>query len=114
MRDEGYRAVDVVSQAGPSRPRRVPRQVPQRTHARSGPKCVSSSPAPASSRCTSATKVYEVLCEQGDLIWRAGRHAALIRHGSESPYFVAIRLFTNPAGWVAESSPAETSPNASA
>jgi 1,2-dihydroxy-3-keto-5-methylthiopentene dioxygenase len=46
-------------------------------------------------------KVYEVLCERGDLIGVPGG----TRHWfdmSESPYFVAIRLFTNPAGWVAE------------
>ena len=46
-------------------------------------------------------KVYEVLCERGDLI---GVPAGT-RHWfdmSESPYFIAIRLFTNPAGWVAE------------
>ncbi|MBN8714012.1 MAG: acireductone dioxygenase [Xanthomonadales bacterium] len=45
--------------------------------------------------------VYDVLCEQGDLI---GVPAGT-RHWfdmSESPYFVAIRLFTNKDGWVAQ------------
>ena len=45
-------------------------------------------------------KVYEVLCEQGDLIGvpDGTRHWFDM---SESPYFIAIRLFTNKEGWVA-------------
>jgi len=45
-------------------------------------------------------KVYDVLCEKGDLIGvpDGTRHWFDM---SESPYFVAIRLFNNPAGWVA-------------
>lgn len=46
-------------------------------------------------------KVYDVLCEQGDLIGvpDGTRHWFDM---SESPYFVAIRLFTNKEGWVAK------------
>ncbi|MFC5741037.1 1,2-dihydroxy-3-keto-5-methylthiopentene dioxygenase [Dyella tabacisoli] len=46
-------------------------------------------------------KVYEVLCEQGDLIGvpDGTRHWFDM---SEAPYFVAIRLFTNKEGWVAQ------------
>jgi len=45
-------------------------------------------------------KVYEVLCEKGDLIGvpDGTRHWFDM---SESPYFIAIRLFTNKEGWVA-------------
>lgn len=46
-------------------------------------------------------QVFEVLCEAGDLI--SVPHG--MRHWfdmSESPSFVAIRLFTNPDGWVAD------------
>ena len=45
-------------------------------------------------------KVYEVLCEAGDLIGvpDGTRHWFDM---SEAPYFVAIRLFTNKEGWVA-------------
>ena len=46
-------------------------------------------------------KVYEVLCERGDLIGVPDGTRHWFDMG-ESPYFVAIRLFTNPAGWVAE------------
>lgn len=45
-------------------------------------------------------QVYEVLCEQGDLI----AVPAGTRHWFDmgpDPDFVAIRIFTNPAGWVA-------------
>lgn len=46
------------------------------------------------------SEVYEMLCEQGDLI----RVPAGTKHWFDmgpNPYFVAIRLFNNPAGWVA-------------
>lgn len=45
-------------------------------------------------------KVYDILCEQGDLIGvpDGTRHWFDM---SESPFFVAIRLFTNKEGWVA-------------
>ena len=45
-------------------------------------------------------RVYEILCESGDLIGvpDGTRHWFDM---SESPYFVAIRLFTNAEGWVA-------------
>ena len=46
-------------------------------------------------------KVYDILCEQGDLIGvpDGTRHWFDM---SESPYFVAIRLFTSKDGWVAQ------------
>ncbi len=46
-------------------------------------------------------RVYQVLCERGDLI----SVPAGTKHWfdmSEKPYFTAIRLFTNPEGWVAQ------------
>ena len=45
-------------------------------------------------------RVYEVLCQQGDLIGVPGGTPHWFDMGPR-PYFVAIRLFTNPAGWVA-------------
>ncbi|MEX1827521.1 acireductone dioxygenase [Luteibacter sp. CQ10] len=45
-------------------------------------------------------KVYEVLCEKGDLIGVPDGTTHWFDM-SESPYFVAIRLFTNVEGWVA-------------
>lgn len=47
-----------------------------------------------------ADKVYEIHCQAGDLI----RVPAHTRHWFDmgpNPNFIAIRLFNNPAGWVA-------------
>lgn len=46
-------------------------------------------------------KVYEVLCEQGDLISVPANTPHWFDMGP-NPYFVAIRLFNNPDGWVAK------------
>jgi 1,2-dihydroxy-3-keto-5-methylthiopentene dioxygenase len=45
-------------------------------------------------------KVYEVLCEQGDLISVPANTPHWFDMGP-NPYFIAIRLFNNPDGWVA-------------
>ncbi|MCC1496369.1 acireductone dioxygenase [Alcanivorax sp. 1008] len=45
-------------------------------------------------------KVYEVLCEQGDLISVPANTPHWFDMGP-NPYFIAIRLFNNPEGWVA-------------
>lgn len=46
-------------------------------------------------------EVYEVLCEKDDLISVPAGTKHWFDMGPE-PTFVAIRIFTNPAGWVAE------------
>ncbi|HMB56123.1 MAG TPA: acireductone dioxygenase [Arenimonas sp.] len=45
------------------------------------------------------TLVYEILCEQGDLIGVPDSTRHWFDMGPE-PYFVAIRFFTEPDGWV--------------
>jgi 1,2-dihydroxy-3-keto-5-methylthiopentene dioxygenase len=45
-------------------------------------------------------RVYEVLCQQGDLIGVPDGTPHWFDMGAQ-PSFTAIRLFTNPAGWVA-------------
>jgi 1,2-dihydroxy-3-keto-5-methylthiopentene dioxygenase len=45
-------------------------------------------------------RIYEVLCEQGDLIGVPDGTRHWFDMGPR-PTFTAIRLFTNPAGWVA-------------
>ncbi len=45
-------------------------------------------------------RVYEVLCEQGDLISVPANTPHWFDMGP-NPHFVAIRLFNNPEGWVA-------------
>jgi len=47
-----------------------------------------------------ANQVYEILCEKDDLIGVPAGTRHWFDMGPE-PYFVAIRVFTNPAGWVA-------------
>jgi 1,2-dihydroxy-3-keto-5-methylthiopentene dioxygenase len=47
-----------------------------------------------------ADRVYEVLCEQGDLIGVPDGTPHWFDMGP-TPSFTALRLFTNPAGWVA-------------
>ena len=47
-----------------------------------------------------AGKVYAVLCEQGDLISVPANTTHWFDMGS-APDFTAVRLFTNPEGWVA-------------
>jgi len=44
--------------------------------------------------------VYEVLCEKGDLISIPANTPHWFDMG-QNPQFVAIRLFNNPDGWVA-------------
>jgi 1,2-dihydroxy-3-keto-5-methylthiopentene dioxygenase len=44
-------------------------------------------------------KVYEIVCEQGDLVSVPDRMTHWFDMG-EAPHFVAIRFFTEPDGWV--------------
>lgn len=46
-------------------------------------------------------RVYEVLCEAGDLISVPAKTPHWFDMGP-NPHFVAIRLFSNPEGWVAQ------------
>lgn len=46
-------------------------------------------------------KVYEVLCEKGDLISVPDNTTHWFDMGAE-PEFVAIRFFTNPDGWIGD------------
>ncbi|TNF33676.1 MAG: cupin [Gammaproteobacteria bacterium] len=46
-------------------------------------------------------RVYEVLCEAGDLISVPAKTTHWFDMGP-NPHFVAIRLFNNPEGWVAQ------------
>ncbi len=100
MAEGGYRAVDVVS-LKPDHPERAAlRQkfLDEHTHSEDEVRFFVAGSGQFTLHLKD--KVYEILCEQGDLIGvpDGARHWFDM---SESPYFVAIRLFTNPAGWVA-------------
>jgi 1,2-dihydroxy-3-keto-5-methylthiopentene dioxygenase len=100
MRAEGYQAVDVVS-LNPDNPDRAAfraKFLNEHTHAEDEVRFFVAGRGLFTLHI--GEKVYEVLCERGDLIGvpNGTRHWFDM---SEEPCFVAIRLFTNPAGWVA-------------
>jgi len=100
-REEGYQAVDVVS-LNPDNPDRAAfraKFLNEHTHAEDEVRFFVAGRGLFTLHI--GEKVYEVLCERGDLIGvpDGTRHWFDM---SEAPYFIAIRLFTNPAGWVAE------------
>ena len=100
MESEGYQAVDVIS-LKPDHPDRANLRrnfLDEHTHSEDEVRFFVAGAGQFTLHI--AGKVYEVLCEQGDLIGvpDGTRHWFDM---SESPYFVAIRLFTNKDGWVA-------------
>lgn len=100
MTEEGYQAVDVIS-LKPDHPERATlRQkfLSEHTHSEDEVRFFVAGAGQFTLHIHG--KVYDVLCEQGDLIGvpDGTRHWFDM---SEAPYFVAIRLFTNKDGWVA-------------
>ncbi|MEO5559770.1 MAG: acireductone dioxygenase [Dokdonella sp.] len=101
MREKGYQAVDVISLKPDNPDRAAFRQKFLNEHRHSEDEVRFFVAGAGQFTLHIEGKVYEVLCESGDLIGVPDR----TRHWfdmSESPYFVAIRLFTNKEGWVAE------------
>jgi 1,2-dihydroxy-3-keto-5-methylthiopentene dioxygenase len=100
MREEGYQAVDVIS-LKPDHPERAAlRQkfLGEHTHSEDEVRFFVAGAGQFTLHIDG--KVYDVLCEAGDLIGvpDGTRHWFDM---SEAPCFVAIRLFTNKDGWVA-------------
>jgi 1,2-dihydroxy-3-keto-5-methylthiopentene dioxygenase len=101
MREEGYQAVDVISLEPDNPDRAAFRKKFLNEHTHSEDEVRFFVAGAGQFTLHIGDKVYEVLCESGDLIGVPDR----TRHWfdmSESPYFIAIRLFTNKEGWVAE------------
>ncbi|MEO7325709.1 MAG: acireductone dioxygenase [Dokdonella sp.] len=101
MGEKGYQAVDVISLRPDNPDRAAFRQkfLAEHTHSEDEVRFFVAGAGQFTLHIDG--KVYEVLCESGDLIGVPDR----TRHWfdmSESPYFIAIRLFTNKEGWVAE------------
>lgn len=100
IRESGYRSVDVISLT-PDHPDRAALRtkfLSEHTHSEDEVRFFVAGSGQFTLHIDD--KVYDILCEQGDLIGVPGG----TRHWfdmSESPCFVAIRLFTNPQGWVA-------------
>jgi len=100
MQEKGYQAVDVIS-LKPDNPERATfRQKFLNEHTHSEDEVRFFVAGAGQFTLHIGDKVYEVLCEAGDLIGvpDGTRHWFDM---SEAPYFVAIRLFTNKEGWVA-------------
>ncbi len=101
MREGGYRSVDVISMA-PDHPDRATLRrkfLDEHTHGEDEVRFFVAGSGQFSLHI--GDKVYDVVCTAGDLI---GVPAGT-RHWfdmSAAPSFVAIRLFTNPDGWVAQ------------
>ncbi|HSX59115.1 MAG TPA: acireductone dioxygenase [Tahibacter sp.] len=100
MQSEGYQAVDVIS-LKPDHPDKAQlRQKFLNEHTHSEDEVRFFVAGRGLFTLHVADKVYEVLCTQGDLIGVPDGTPHWFDM-SEQPYFVAIRLFTNKEGWVA-------------
>lgn len=100
MKEAGYQAVDVISIAPDHPDRATLRQKFLNEHTHSEDEVRFFVAGSGQFTLHVDGKIYDILCEQGDLIGVPDG----IRHWfdmSESPSFVAIRLFTNKDGWVA-------------
>jgi 1,2-dihydroxy-3-keto-5-methylthiopentene dioxygenase len=100
QREQGYQAVDVISLT-PQHPDRAALRAKflnEHTHSEDEVRFFVAGRGQFTLHI--GEKVYEVLCVQGDLIGvpDGTRHWFDM---SEQPYFIAIRLFTNKEGWVA-------------
>ena len=100
MREEGYQSVDVISLTPDHPDRAALRQKFLSEHTHSEDEVRFFVAGAGQFTLHIQDKIYDVLCEQGDLIGvpDGTRHWFDM---SEAPYFVAIRLFTNKEGWVA-------------
>ena len=100
MADKGYQAVDVISLAPDHPDRATLRQkfLSEHTHSEDEVRFFVAGSGQFTLHVDG--KVYDILCEKGDLIGVPDGTAHWFDM-SESPYFVAIRLFTNKDGWVA-------------
>jgi 1,2-dihydroxy-3-keto-5-methylthiopentene dioxygenase len=100
MREGGYQSVDVISLAPDHPDRAALRQKFLSEHTHSEDEVRFFVAGSGQFTLHLAGKVYDVLCEAGDLIGVPDGTPHWFDM-SESPYFVAIRLFTNKEGWVA-------------
>ena len=99
-REKGYQAVDVISLTPDHPDRATLRQKFLNEHTHSEDEVRFFVAGRGLFTLHIGKKVYEVLCEKGDLIGVPDNTPHWFDM-SESPYFIAIRLFTNKEGWVA-------------
>jgi len=100
MQDEGYRTVDVIS-LHPAHPdKEMLRRKFLNEHVHSEDEVRFFVAGQGLFTLHLGHEVCEVLCEQGDLIGVPDNTRHWFDMGP-NPFFVAIRLFSNPEGWVA-------------
>ncbi len=101
QREHGYQAVDVISLGADHPQKDTLRQkfLNEHTHAEDEVRFFVAGEGLFTLHIDD--RVYEVLCTQGDLIGVPDNTRHWFDMGP-SPGFVAIRLFTNPEGWVAQ------------
>ena len=100
MAEKGYQAVDVISLSPDNPDRAAFRQKFLNEHTHSEDEVRFFVAGAGQFTLHIGDKVYEVLCMQGDLIGVPDNTRHWFDMG-ERPYFIAIRLFTNKEGWVA-------------
>jgi 1,2-dihydroxy-3-keto-5-methylthiopentene dioxygenase len=100
MSSEGYQAVDVISLNRDHPDKAALRQKFLNEHTHSEDEVRFFVAGSGLFTLHINARVYEVLCTQGDLIGVPDGTRHWFDMGP-NPHFVAIRLFTNPAGWVA-------------
>lgn len=101
QREKGYRAVDVISLTADHPQKDALRQKFLSEHVHSEDEVRFFVAGQGQFSLHIGERVYDVLCEQGDLIGVPDGTRHWFDMGP-NPHFVAIRLFTNPDGWVAK------------
>lgn len=101
QREKGYRAVDVISLTADHPQKDALRQKFLSEHVHSEDEVRFFVAGQGQFSLHIGERVYDVLCEQGDLIGVPDGTRHWFDMGP-NPHFVAIRLFTNPEGWVAK------------
>lgn len=100
MSENGYRSVDVISLTADHPQKDALRQKFLNEHTHSEDEVRFFVAGSGLFTLHVGGKVYEVLCEAGDLIGVPDNTTHWFDMGPE-PHFIAIRLFTNVEGWVA-------------
>jgi 1,2-dihydroxy-3-keto-5-methylthiopentene dioxygenase len=99
-REKGYQAVDVISLTADHPQKDALRQKFLSEHTHSEDEVRFFVAGQGQFTLHIGERIYDVLCEQGDLIGVPDGTRHWFDMGP-NPHFVAIRLFTNPEGWVA-------------
>src|SRR5690348_9960989 len=100
QREKGYQAVDVISLTADHPQKDALRQKFLSEHTHSEDEVRFFVAGQGQFTLHIGERIYDVLCEQGDLIGVPDGTRHWFDMGP-NPHFIAIRLFTNPEGWVA-------------